>query len=246
MTDRRSLLLGLACAAVAGCAPSISGATRHDRGQSPVDLRPSAAAAADGAPLLFDYPDAVDLRIAYVHRDGDQGCRIRGREETVEAEVTAGSGSVQDADVRYGLVQYHFHTPSEHTVDAERFPVEQHLVHRAEDGRVLVVAVFLVPGGRGTPQDEVLARLPDECGQAIELTGVRLRGGLPRDLAGYRYPGSLTTAPYTEGVLWHVVREPFAVEAATLDRFRRLFPDGDARAVNPLAGRAVRMTAARG
>jgi carbonic anhydrase len=32
----------------------------------------------------------------------------------------------------FGLRQFHFHTPSEHTVEGEHFPLEMHMVHQAE------------------------------------------------------------------------------------------------------------------
>lgn len=37
-------------------------------------------------------------------------------------------------DKAYVLVQFHFHAPSEHTVNGEHFPMEMHYVHQAEDG----------------------------------------------------------------------------------------------------------------
>jgi len=31
----------------------------------------------------------------------------------------------------FELKQFHFHTPSEHTIDGEYFPLEMHMVHEA-------------------------------------------------------------------------------------------------------------------
>jgi len=33
----------------------------------------------------------------------------------------------------YDLLQYHFHTPSEHALDGKRFSMEVHLVHKNRD-----------------------------------------------------------------------------------------------------------------
>jgi len=34
-------------------------------------------------------------------------------------------------DKTYALVQFHFHAPSEHTVNGAHFPMEMHFVHQA-------------------------------------------------------------------------------------------------------------------
>ena len=246
MLTRRQLLRGASCTALAGLAP-LGVAQAGPAGQSPIDIRTGdAVGPGRGRPLRFDYPRSADVTVSYVHRDGEEGCRIRDREESVEAAVPPGAGSVHRGGERFELLQFHFHTPSEHTLDGTRFPMEQHFVHRDPDGGLLVVALFLVAGGeRRTPQDAVLATLPQECGQAIEVQGVKLRAALPSDLTSYHYAGSLTTSPYTPGVRWYVLRDPVGVDADTVARFRALFPDGDARAPQPRAGRAVRVVKGR-
>jgi carbonic anhydrase len=206
--------------------------------QSPIDIVLADARPAPG-PLVFQYPESVALEVEYVHRDGDSGCRMRDREETVEAVVPPGVAFVERDGTRFELKQFHFHIASEHRLDGRQLPMEQHFVHRSADGQVLVVAVFLVEGGRATMQDQVLANLPQECGESIPVDAVRLREGLPADLANLHYPGSLTTSPFTGGVLWHVVREQKRIDAASIAAFRGLFPDGDTREPQPLGRRPV-------
>jgi len=43
----------------------------------------------------------------------------------------------------YNLQQYHFHTPSEHTVDGQFFDMEVQLIHKNTTGNYLALAVFL-------------------------------------------------------------------------------------------------------
>merc|ERR1719174_1674582 len=43
----------------------------------------------------------------------------------------------------YSLAQFHYHAPSEHMVDGEYYPMEVHHVHKAVDGTVLVLGVFM-------------------------------------------------------------------------------------------------------
>jgi carbonic anhydrase len=158
--------------------------------QSPIAIRSRSAGAAPDLPeLVVDYPDHVDLHVHYISKDapGDAaGCTVRGPQETVEAEVPAGAAAVLVGGVRYELLQFHFHTHSEHELDGHRFPLEQHFVHRGPEGQTLVVGLFLTGGGRGgTLQDQVLRADAEECGPQKEVSA-DLRGALPDDLSTFR------------------------------------------------------------
>jgi carbonic anhydrase len=236
------VLLGLPMAAATLLvAPAAAGATLPQ--QSPIDLRRATAVRRpELPPLQVEYPHEVDLRVRYVSRDLDDpaGCDTRGREETIEAEVPEGAAAVVLGGRRFALRQFHFHTPAEHTLDGRRPPLEQHFVHAGPDGETLVVGLLLHGGGHGgTAADRVLTDLPEECGDEIEVPGADLAAALPRDLTTFRYTGSLTTSPFTEPVAWNVLARRGRVASATLDGFRSLFPDGDARDTQPLNGRTV-------
>jgi carbonic anhydrase len=230
-------------AAAAMIASSTSAAMAGPPHQTPIDIRSRSAVDAPELPeLVVDYPEHVDLRVHYISRDADDpaGCTTRGPEETVEAEVPAGAAAVHLEGVRYDLLQFHFHTPSEHVLDGHRFPIEQHFVHRGPEGQTLVVGLFLTGGGRGgTPQDAVLHTLPEECGKEVEVS-VDLSEALPDDLSTFRYDGSLTTAPYTESVSWLVLRNHRAITDSSVEGFEELFPEGNARELQPLNNRTVR------
>lgn len=258
--DRRSLLRGAAgLGACAALAPLLGGSLGtaawsagddedgDGRRQSPIDIRTDRVVLApSAAPLVVDYPDAVDLGLVYVNKDGEDGCEERAEDETVQAQDFSERAVVRRDGETWRLLQTHFHITSEHRVDGRAFPMEQHFVHqRASDGALLVVGVFLVPGGHG-PQDRLLADLPEECDDdPIRLRGINLSRMLPSSLSSWTYRGSLTTAPYTQGVTWHVMRQPRAIEAATIRRFRRLFEEGDSRGPQPLYGRSVRQVRGR-
>jgi carbonic anhydrase len=243
--SRRSFLIGVpTVAAAAMVASSASTAVAAPPHQSPIDIRSRSAVDAPELPeLVVDYPHHVDLHVHYISKDapGDAaGCTVRGPEETVEAEVPAGTAAVHVGGVRYELLQFHFHTHSEHELDGHRFPLEQHFVHRGPEGQTLVVGLFLTGGGRGgTLQDQVLRADAEECGPQKEVSA-DLRGALPDDLSTFRYDGSLTTAPYTEGVSWLVLRRHQAISDSAVTAFQKLFPEGTARELQPQNDRAVR------
>jgi carbonic anhydrase len=249
--SRRALILGVpAAATIAAAAPAAgtaatgtaatgtaatgAAATGAAPFQSPIAIRSRHAVAAPHLPRLHvDYPHRVDVTVRYVSRDGS--CTTRGEEDVVQADVPAGAAALLLGTTRYDLLQYHFHTPSEHTLDGHRHPVEQHFVHSGPNGETLVLSLLLMPGGR---KEAVPEKLPVECGPDLHAK-VDLKTALPEDLSTFRYQGSLTTAPFTGPVSWLVLRQPLTVAASGIAGLRRLFPDGDARATQPLTGRVV-------
>ena len=60
----------------------------------------------------------------------------------MQLRFDAGGGNVIVGGKQYRLKQMHWHSPSEHTVDGQRFPVELHMVHASDDGNVTVVATL--------------------------------------------------------------------------------------------------------
>jgi carbonic anhydrase len=231
--SRRAFVFGVPAAATVGAAIPAE-ATGRPPYQSPIAIRSRDAVPAPGLPALrIEYPHSAELTLRYVSRDGV--CTERGEEEVVQADVPAAVAYVRLGATRYELVQYHFHTPSEHTLDGRHYSVEQHFVHRGPAGETLVLGLFLVPGGH---RDQVPRHLPEECGAVLAIT-VDLAAFVPRNLSTFRYQGSLTTAPYSEPVSWLVFQHAQAVAAAGTVAYRRLFPHGNAREVQPLNGRRV-------
>ncbi|WP_089915821.1 carbonic anhydrase family protein [Lentzea albida] len=205
--------------------------------QSPVNVTPGAIRLDPHAPKLDVSYGHSALELKYIRKDtaDDNGCSIRNHEETEEAEVEPGAGHVTVAGTRYDLVQFHFHTPSEHQFGGRNTPLEMHLVHRSAAGKLLVVGVPLVVGSHSVV-DDVLARLSPECGAPVDIAPIDLNRLLPSGHHTLHYIGSLTTAPFTEGVEWYLTGEQH-VTAATIARFKGLFTTGNARATQPLNGR---------
>jgi len=57
---------------------------------------------------------------------------------TLETIVT---GNTLFNGVNFTLQQFHIHTPSEHRINSEFFPMEMHMVHEAADGSIAVIAI---------------------------------------------------------------------------------------------------------
>ena len=115
----------------------------------------------------------------------------------------------------YQLAQYHFHSPSEHTVKGKHFPMEMHMVHKSADGRLAVVGVFIATGRHNQAFEPVWANLPAQKGVETHLPAVKVDVDtlLPAERTAYRYDGSLTTPPCSEGVKWIVMTTPIELSS---------------------------------
>jgi carbonic anhydrase len=142
--------------------------------------------------------------------------------------------------VAYSLAQFHFHAPSEHTVEGRHFPVEVHFVHVNEAGELAVAGAFFEEGEHNEAFAPIFADLPTGEGEVRDLEGLELDldSLVPVGSPYYRYLGSLTTPPCSEGVEWFVRTEPLSLSAGQIAEFKAIF-DGNRRPTQPLNGRNV-------
>lgn len=169
---------------------------------------------------------------------------------TIDANTTSeyilSGGPLENS---YNMLGFHFHwqnqheltAGSEHKLDGKAFASELHIVHMNRqkyktfsnalnfgDG-LSVLGVFL----ELTSEEKGHAGLERLC---EALQEIQLRGSntemktplcpyslLPTDTQSYwTYPGSLTTAPFSECVTWIVFRDPIKVSVNQLAKFRSL------------------------
>lgn len=197
------------------------------REQSPVDIRDPRKA--NLPPIRFEY---VAEPVEYVTNNG---ATIR-----VNYHDRPGSGSfLIVGSRRYQLTQFHFHRPSEERVQGKAYDMVLHLMHRADDGEVVGVAVFLKAGHANPTVAQVWQHMPKREGQEA-VSGLTLNPArmLPQNASYYRYKGSQTAPPCNEGVTWLVLKTPVEISAEQIEAFAALYPH-DVRPVQPLNGRVV-------
>lgn len=143
---------------------------------------------------------------------------------TVKVTYDAGS-SVEFDGKTYDLVQFHFHTPSEHLLDGVTYPMEMHLVH-AEHGRpdrFLVIGVLFKEGDTNGLINTVLADTPRVAGQSTDKDVQLDARSVFKPGEGYfHYDGSLTTPPYSETVTWLVLDQVHDASAEQVEAINRI------------------------
>jgi carbonic anhydrase len=193
------------------------------RNQSPIDL--DNFIEAELPPIAFDYKAG--------------GHDVVNNGHTIQVNYDAGS-SISIDDDTFALKQFHFHAPSENHIDGKSFPIEAHFVHADAKGDLAVVAVMFEQGDNNPALDTLWARLPGKEGdpQALspEIAAAEL---LPGNRDYYRYEGSLTTPPCSEGVRWLVLKHPVPVSAQQIDRLTKALGHPNNRPVQPVGARVV-------
>ena len=190
------------------------------------------------SPIDVASPSEEDLTNISFHYQPSE-VTILNNGHTVQVNYDPGSYMELD-DTRYDVVQFHYHAPSEHTIDGEPFPAELHIVHRKADGELAVVGILLQEGTENAAYQPFISNLPAETTEpkdaGVKINAIDL---LPSLQTTFRYKGSLTTPPCTEGVSWLLMTTPVELSAQQLTALDSLFETGTNRPVQPINDRAL-------
>ncbi|XP_062117850.1 alpha carbonic anhydrase 4-like [Humulus lupulus] len=204
--------------------------------QSPIDLL-------DQRVQVF--PNLGKLKRDY--RPAPATVRNRGHDITVKWKGHAGKININGTD--YGLLQCHWHSPSEHTFNGTRFDLELHIIHLSSSGEIAVVAITY-KYGRPDPFLTRLFEHINSVGHEEKDLGIINPGNIKfGSRKYYRYIGSLTVPPCTEGVIWTIVKKVRTVSREQVHALREAVHDGyeaNARPTQKLDGRLVWMYTPRG
>lgn len=129
------------------------------------------------------------------------------------------------------LIGGHFHwgyndyQGSEHTIDNKKFPLELHLVHISEETDIMVLGFLFdldsTDNAELTPLLNALSKVEAFGDQNNQ--GMNIRRLIPKNIEHYyRYSGSFTTPPCTEGVKWTVFEERIKISEKQMKVFHDL------------------------
>jgi carbonic anhydrase len=121
-----------------------------------------------------------------------------------------------------------------------RCPLEAHLVHADKDGRLAVVAVLFDEGEANPIVGTAWRQIPKGKGEKNALPAkVSATGLLPASHDYYRYNGSLTTPPCSEGVRWIVMKAPMTVSREQISAFTSTLGFANNRPIQAVNARSV-------
>ncbi len=192
--------------------------------QSPIDIK--GAVTGSSMPIVFNYRSSPLLVVNNGH--------------TIQVNYAPGSSISIDGE-KYALLQFHFHTPSEHQIAGKAAAMEVHLVHRNPAGKLAVVGVMMNKG----KEQELIGQIwqgipPSGKTKKIASNTINVASLLPANKSYYAYAGSLTTPPCSEGVKWYVFTTPISISDRQVRQFEQIY-QVDARPIQPINNRQIEL-----
>ena len=118
--------------------------------------------------------------------------------------------------------------------------MEVHFVHADKKGNLAVIAVMIEKGQLNTELEKVWGNLPMRAGNKNQLqVKVSASALLPDNKDYYRFNGSLTTPPCTEGVWWLVMKDSISASAGQLKKFTEAIGHPNNRPIQPTNARMI-------
>ncbi|XP_022143845.1 alpha carbonic anhydrase 7-like [Momordica charantia] len=174
---------------------------------------------------------------------------LKNRGHDISLFWDGNAGSILVNGVVYNLQQIHWHSPTEHTVNGKRFDLELHMVHQTPDNKIAVVGQLYQIG----QPDPFVAQLSVGISGMIDQMQEKKMGVMnPADIKFggteyYRYIGSLTVPPCTEGVIWTLNKEIGTVSKEQVDLLREAvydYAEFNARPTQALNNREISLYSA--
>ncbi|MCW9048439.1 MAG: carbonic anhydrase family protein [Gammaproteobacteria bacterium] len=191
--------------------------------QSPINL--SGFIESELTPITFNYKKAGD--------------EILNNGHTVQVNYKKGS-HIQIEGQTFELLQFHFHAPSENVINGKSYPMEAHFVHADIKGNLAVIAVMFEKGAENKGLKNAWSKMPEEAGDKHSLTTVMSANDLlPENRDYYRFNGSLTTPPCTEGVRWFVMKNTVSASDKQISSFSHVLHEANNRPLQNVNARVI-------
>ncbi|NPA60084.1 MAG: carbonic anhydrase family protein [Epsilonproteobacteria bacterium] len=195
--------------------------------QSPINIASS---------VTVESSNLADIKFEYK----SDSASVVNNGHTVQVNIKNGS-SIEIDGIVFELKQFHFHTPSENQIEGKNFPLEAHFVHASKDGKLAVVALMFEDGVQNPIINKIWHKVSHKVNEkkACNLSSKVINDLLPKDKSYYRFSGSLTTPPCSEGVRWFVLKNYSHISASQTSEFLHMMHHENNRPIQAINARKV-------
>ncbi|XP_062115138.1 alpha carbonic anhydrase 7-like [Humulus lupulus] len=156
------------------------------------------------------------------------------------------AGSIKINGTEYFLHQCHWHSPSEHTINGRRYDMELHMVHMSQDKKLAVIGVLYKLGCHDVFLSKLMSHITAMADTHEEkhlgmIDPTQIKLGHKKY---YRYMGSLTVPPCTEGVIWTISKKIRTISREQVKQLRVAvhdYAEQNARPVQPINRRDIHL-----
>jgi len=197
------------------------------KNQSPLNIDAKTALNSRKRGLKFNYGTLNSKRI---YNTGQQ----------LKIDVVAGA-SIKVDGIEFELKHLSFHLQSEHTYNNQHFPMEIQFHHQSKDNQLAIVSLMVAIGKSSRTLAKLQQQLPMHAGESKQLAPNALRNLEKKQKVAnyYRYSGSLTSPPCTEGVRWFIMNKPLKILKQHYQQFRQAIKQDNNRPIQNLNARVV-------
>ena len=193
--------------------------------QSPINIIKDDSIQINHKPISFNYGDGNRGRTTVVNTGHG----------TMQVNFEEGLYTSTVDDKVLNLLQFHFHTPSEHAFDGIHSAMEVHLVHKdIENGELNVIGTMM--DGSGQPNAALqgcIEEAPLETGYEHSITiDPNTLLPHPNKRSYFNYRGSLTTPPCSEDVNWYLFENSIQCSPRQVLNFQKYLQHGNSLSMN--------------
>ena len=200
---------------------------KSGRNQSPVNIDLKSTVSAEKGGIKFNYGLIIPDRVV---NTGNH----------IQVDVSMGTDITVDG-IEFELKHLKFHMPSENTLNDQHFPMEIQFVHESKKKELAYISMMVVPGRQNRLLNKILEELPAKVGKSERLSANALKSIEMKKKfdSYYRYNGSLTSPPCTEGVRWFIMKQNQSFSKEQYKAFEAAMKQDNNRPVQALNARII-------
>ncbi|HDR1407682.1 TPA: carbonic anhydrase [Pasteurella multocida] len=218
------------------------GYTGHESPEHWAELSPKFRICGEGKNQTpIEIKHTIDGKLAPIKLDyRPSNVEIVNNGHTIQVDFKEASNRMQLNGKTFTLKQFHFHVPSENLIRGKSFPMEAHFVHADNEGNLAVLGVLYVLSSENQRLAPIWQNFPQKAGEKYTLsTAFDPATLIPKKRDYYRFSGSLTTPPCSEGVNWLVLKHYDNISQSQVEAFATLMKGHNNRPVQPINARVI-------